>query len=160
MNKQKDEKWLDELISRTINTTKPQFDPDRWKQKYPEEFETLKSHAGQRTSIAQPSIWKNALQSRLIRFAAAAVIIIAIGLFIVHRGPDEQVKPTDVAKVAKSAAEMMTVGSLNTVYRQGGFDAVQRHLEMISEMKGSRQRQSITLSDILVELNGNGHERR
>ena len=38
MNKQKNEKRMDELISRTINTTKPQFDPEKWRQKYPDEF--------------------------------------------------------------------------------------------------------------------------
>ncbi|MHC4464143.1 MAG: hypothetical protein ACYS6W_15570 [Planctomycetota bacterium] len=45
MNEQKNDKWLDELISRTINTTKPQFDPEKWQQKYPDEFQTLLSRA-------------------------------------------------------------------------------------------------------------------
>ena len=77
MNKQRDDKWLDELISRTINTTKPQFNPDKWKQKYPHEFELLKSRAKKAPAIVQPSIWKILLQSRITRLAAAAVIIAA-----------------------------------------------------------------------------------
>lgn len=106
------------------------------------------------------SIWQSIIKSPITKLAAAAVIIIAIGLFLVHQGPSEPVETTKAAKVAKSPAEMMTLASLTFAYRQGGIEALQRHLEMISEMKGSRQRQSITLSDILVELNGNGHERK
>jgi len=41
MNKREKEKKLDELISRTINTEKPRFDAEKWKQKYPDEFQTL-----------------------------------------------------------------------------------------------------------------------
>ena len=45
MNEQRNEKRLEELISRTINTDKPQFDAEKWKQKYPDEFQTLLSRA-------------------------------------------------------------------------------------------------------------------
>jgi len=31
MNEQRNEKRIDELISRTINTEKPQFDVEKWK---------------------------------------------------------------------------------------------------------------------------------
>ncbi len=106
------------------------------------------------------SIWQSIIKRPITKLAAAAVIIIAIGIFVAYQGPDEQVKPTEVVKVAKSPAEMMTLASLTFAYRQGGIEALQRHLEMISEMKGSRQRQTITLCDILTELNGNGYDRR
>ena len=43
MNEQKNDKWLDELISRTINTEKPQFDAEKWKQKFPDEFQALQT---------------------------------------------------------------------------------------------------------------------
>ncbi len=45
MSRKKDEKWLDEIISRTINSGRPEFDAEKWKQKYPEEFQMLKSQA-------------------------------------------------------------------------------------------------------------------
>ena len=104
--------------------------------------------------------WQSIIKNPITKLAAAAVIIIAIGLFLVYQGPSEPVETTKAAKVAKSPAEMMTLASLTFAYRQGGIEAVQRHLEMISEMKGSRQRQTITLCDILTELNGNGYDRR
>ncbi len=54
MNKKRNEKWLDKLISRTINTTKPEFDVEKWKQKYPEELGILKSRAGQASARQHP----------------------------------------------------------------------------------------------------------
>ena len=82
MNEQNDEKWLDELISQTINTTKPEFDAEQWKQKYPEEWQLLKSRAEQGPSSIQPSLWKTLTHSRLTKLAAAAVLIIAVGLLM------------------------------------------------------------------------------
>ena len=53
MNEQRNEKKMDELISRTINTEKPQFDAEKWKQKYPDEYQALLSRAGKETSNAK-----------------------------------------------------------------------------------------------------------
>lgn len=152
MKKQEDEKWLDELISRAINEGEPQFDAEKWKQKYPEEFQLLKSRAGQ-ASTQQVSIWTAAFQSRITKFAAAAVIIIAVGLFLVHRGPDEQVKPTEVVKVAKSPAEMMTMASFTFAYRRGGIEAVEEICDKALEMLGPRP-EKITVKQLFAEFNG------
>ena len=85
MNEQKNEKWLDELISRTINTTKPEFDPEKWKQKYPDEYQTLLSRSAKRASVRQPNTWKLITESPITRFAAvvaaAAVIVASIICF-------------------------------------------------------------------------------
>jgi len=152
MKKEEDEKWLDELIARTINEGKPQFDAEKWKEKYPEEFQLLKSRAGQ-ASAHQVNIWRRVAQSKITKLAAAAVIIIAVGLFLVHRGPDEQVKPTEVAKAAKSPAEMMTAMSLNIAYRKGGIEAVDRQGEKVIKMLGPRPVE-ITVKELLAEYNG------
>lgn len=152
MKKEEGEKWLDELIARTINEGEPQFDAEKWKQKYPEEFQLLKSRAGQ-ASAHQVNIWRRTIQNRITKLAAAAVIIIAVGLFLVHRGPDEQIKPTEVAKVTKSPAEMMTMASLNIAYRQGGIEAVDRQGEKVIKMLGPRPAE-ITVTELLAEYNG------
>jgi hypothetical protein len=78
MKEEKNEKWLDEIISRAINTTKPQFDAEEWKQKYPEEFQLLKSRAT-RASTQQERIWTAVFQSKIPKLAAAAVLLIALG---------------------------------------------------------------------------------
>jgi len=167
MNEKRDEKWLDELISRSINTKKPQFDVEKWKQKYPEEFGILKSRAGQASPRQHPiltygvnyhtckRVGRTIFKSPITKLAAAAVIIIAVGLFLVHRGPDEQIKPTEVAKVTKSPAEMMTMASLTFAYRRGGIEAVEEICDKAFKMVGPRPA-SLSVRQLLEELNGNG----
>jgi hypothetical protein len=158
MKKEEDEKWLDELISRVINEGEPQFDAEKWKQKYPEEFQLLKSRAGQ-PSTQQVSIWIRTIQSRITKLAAAAVIIIAVGLFLVHRGPDEQVKPTEVTKVTKSPAEMMTLASFTFAYRRGGIEAVEEMCDKAFKMAGPRPAK-VSIQELLEEFNGQDLERK
>jgi len=167
MNKKRDEtrlgegggrgrsrKWLDELISRTINTTKPEFDPEKWKQKYPEEFQMLLSRARQ-ASPRQPNIWGIIFKSPITKLAAAAVIIVAIGLFIVHQRPSEQDDTTTVSKVTKSPVEMMTALSLERAFRRGGIEAVEKQCNEAFKPIGPRPR-SLSVEQILAEFNGDG----
>jgi len=147
----KDEKRLDEIISRIINTTKPQFDAEKWKQKYTEEFEVLKSQAGQDSQVYQPKIWR----SPTTKIAAAAVIMIAIGLLIVQRRPVEQIEPPEVVEVAKSPVEMMTAISLECAFRRGGIEAVEKQCKQAFEPGGLRHR-SLSVEQLLTEFNDNG----
>jgi len=153
VKERKDERWLDELIWRTINTTKPQFDPEQWQQKYPKEFEMLESRAQPRSTPSGESIWKSIVQNRFTKLAAAAVIIVAIGLFIAHQSPGEKVDTTKVPKVTKSPAEMLTVASLNMAYHRGGIKAVEQQCEKAVEKLGP-QPAKITVKELLEEFNG------
>ena len=78
MSTKKDLQWLDKLISRTINTEKPQFDGEEWKQKYRDEFQTLLSRAAKRSTSQQPSIWAIAFNRPITAFAAAAVLVMGL----------------------------------------------------------------------------------
>jgi len=154
MKRQKDEKWLDELISHTINTTKPQFDVEKWKQKYPDEFQMLLSRAAQRPltpSARQPNIWRTILKSPITKLAAAAVIIAGIGLYaiLVHQGPGEQAVP----KVVKSPTKMMTAMSLTMAYRRGGIEAVDEQCEKAIRMLGPRPLR-LTIGQLFKDTNG------
>ena len=153
MNERKNEKRLDELISRTINTEKPQFDAEKWKQKYPDEFQTLLSRAAKGDSARQSNILKVILKSPFAKLAAAAVIIVAIGFFIVHQRPSEQADTTIVSKATKSPAEMQAILSLSIAYRRGGIEAVDRQCQKAIEMLGPRPAE-ITIQQILTEFNG------
>jgi len=112
MNKREKEKRLDELISRTINTEKPQFDVEKWKQKYPDEFQALLSRTANGDSARRPNILKVIRKSPLTKLAAAAVIIVAIGFFIVHQRPSDQDDTTEtvreaISKLSASARELI-----------------------------------------------------
>jgi hypothetical protein len=134
MNKQRNEKRLDELISRTINTEKLQFDAEKWKQKYPDEFQSLLSRAAKGASARQPNILKIILKSPLTKIAAAAVIIVVISFFIAPQGPSEQADTT-VSKVTKSPAEMLTATSLIIAFRHGGIEAIEKQCDKALEMQ-------------------------
>lgn len=153
MKDQRNEEWLDEVISRTINTTEPQFDADSWEEKYSEEFEILKARAGQKPASAQPSIWTIVWRSRLAKLAAAAVIIMAIGLFIFHLAPDEQGGSPKISEVVKSPTEMLTVRSLTMAYRRGGLEEVERQCDEALKMLGPPP-ERITVKQLLAEFNG------
>ncbi len=153
MNKQNNEKRLDELISRTINTEKPQFDVEKWKQKYPDEYQALISQTAKGASSYQPNIWRIISRSPITRLsAAAAVIILAVSFFIAHHGPGEQADTT-VSKATKSPAEMQAILSLSIAYRRGGMEAVDSQCRKAIEMLGPRPAE-ITIQQILTEFNG------
>lgn len=153
MSDEKNEKWLDEQISRTINTGKPQFDAEKWKEKYAEEFQILKSRAGQTSRAHKANIWRTVIKSKIAKLAAAAVIVLAVGLFVARRIPDEQIENRTRPEVAKSPAEMMTAMSLNIAYRRGGMEEVEKQCDKAFEMLGPRPG-SITVQEMLAELNG------
>ena len=151
MSRKKDDKRLDQIISRTINSCKPEFDAGKWKQKYPEEFQMLQSLSGKQAYTRRPSIWTVISQSPITKIAAAAVIIVGIGVLavLVHQGPGEQPVP----KVVKSPTKMMTAMSLTMAYRRGGIDAVDEQCEKAIRMLGPRPLR-LTLGQLLTENNG------
>jgi hypothetical protein len=151
MNKQKNDKWLDELISRTINTTKPQFDSERWKQKYHKELQMLVSRA-EKTSTTKVRL-PNILKKPITKLAAAALIIVTISFLITHLGPSEKANTTDVTKVTKSPAELLTVASLNMAYRRGGIKAVEQQCEEAVDKLGPWPAK-ITVKELLAKPNG------
>ncbi len=70
--------------------------------------------------------------------AAAAVIIVAIGLFLIQRGPNDRVEPPKVPKVSKSPSGLTTVISLKMAYRQGGLQAVEKQCDRAVRILGAR----------------------
>ncbi len=153
MNKQRNEKRLDELISRTINTEKPRFDAEKWKQKYPDEFQSLLLRAAKGDSARQPNILKVILKSPLTKIAAAAVIIVAISFFTAHQDSSKQADTTTVSKVTKSPVEMMTALSLERAFRRGGIKAVENQCEQALKLLGPRTA-SLSSQELLSEFNG------
>ena len=102
----------------------------------------------------EPSARRIIIRNRITRLvAAAAVIVVLISLFIVHRGPDEQVDVVAVADSTKSPAELLTVASLNIAFRRGGIEAVERQFEQVIDQLGPRPA-TITLRELLGGFNG------
>ena len=101
----------------------------------------------------KPSPRRIIFRSRAARLAvaAAAVIGVAIGLFMANQGSREQ-RPQMVGAV-KSPAEMLTVMSLNIAYRRGGIEAVDEQSNKAFQMLGSKPAKA-SIQELLSELNG------
>jgi len=84
------------------------------------------------------TVWQSIIKSPITKLAAAAVIIIAIGLFLVHQGLSEQTRDHSTTEVAKAPAKMLTLGSTTMAYRRGGMDAVEKQIEKAFTMLGPR----------------------
>ena len=154
MNEQIDKKRIEELISRTINTQKPRFDAEKWKQKYSEEYKALLLRTAKGNANLQPAILKVILKSPPVQIAAAAVIIIAVSFLITHRLPDKQ-KLSKISEAKKSPTEMMTAISLERAFRSGGIEAVEEQCKQAFRQIAP-QRESSSIKQILAEFNGNG----
>jgi len=150
MNEQKDEKWLDELISGSIDTSEPKFDAEQWKQKYPGEFQALVERGARRPQAARFDVLSIVIRSRIAQVAAAAVFIIAVGLFIAHldhRGQQRE----QPEQLAKSPAEMVTSASLRTAYNRGGMEALEEQCDRAARMLGQGL---LSMKDVVEESNG------
>jgi len=158
MNNKKNEKWLDELISRTIDSGKVEFDAEKWKQKYPEEFQLLKSRTRGSVSFSRVSLFRVVLQSRITKLAAAAAIIVAICLFFTHHGPNGQIETRGIAQTTDSPAKLTTFGTLSFAYRQGGMEMVEQMCDKALQMAGQRPA-NISLQEFLEAINNGKSER-
>jgi hypothetical protein len=154
MNEQRNEHKMDELISRTINTEKPQFDAEEWRQKYPEEYQALLCRATQEDSSRHPTILKVILKSPLLKIAVAALIILGVSIFITQKEPGKQEQP-NIVKTAKSPIEMMTAISLERAFQRGGIEAVEEQCKQAFKPIAPRSG-SLPIECILAEFNING----
>ncbi|MBN1361672.1 MAG: hypothetical protein JW993_13835 [Sedimentisphaerales bacterium] len=91
---------------------------------------------------------------RLGYLALAAVVLVALvtAVLVSRRGSSGS---RDVAPPAApmSAAEMLTVGRLKAVYRQGGPDALEAHCEEAAEKVDGKPKE-VSIKDLIVELEG------
>lgn len=125
-------------------TTDPQMD----KRVMEDAFEAMQKGTGASTS-STAWMWP---QSRVIRLAAAAMILVAIGLLAIYFSQPKPV-PSGPVQVATSSADMMSVMSLNMAYRRGGIEAVDDLADMafaLPESKPSR----LSVRELLTESNG------
>ena len=94
------------------------------------------------------------LRRRVVRFAAAAGVVLAIGLLAIQLGPSQQEPPAKIRRsVAKSAADMLSAMSLNMAFRRGGIEEVDNVSGKAFEMLGSKPAK-VSLQELLTESNG------
>ena len=147
MDKEND-KWLDELISHTINTEKPEFDAEKWKQKFPDEFQALLSRATDKSvrSSKRPILLKRSA----LKFAAAAVIILTIGLFIILPGPEKKDYNIDSTDFSTSPTDMLTMKSLTIAFNKGGIEEIENQFQKALKIVGP-QSKNISIEELFED---------
>lgn len=103
-------------------------------------------------------VWKTVVKSRITKFAAAAVIIIAVSLFIIHLSPDKHGDSVKVVEARKSPAELTTFASLTFAYRQGGMEMVEQMCDKALKMAGQRPA-NVSMQEFFEEINNGKSER-
>jgi len=93
------------------------------------------------------------LRSRAAKLAAAAAILVAVGLLMVYQNPPAPQEPPRTVNVAKSPAEMLTGMSLSMAWRRGGIEAMDEQSKKAFDMLGAEPA-SASIQELLVELNG------
>ena len=152
MSTQSDNEKLDELIFRTINTEKPQFDAEIWKAKYPDEYQTLISRKDKPVSSRKPDIWKAIFEKPAAQVAIAAAAILVVGLLL-GRGRQNPVEPAGKSPpIVQSPAKIISMASMRMAYRQGGMDALDKQFGDTLDVLGSLS-SSVSVQELLEGSN-------
>lgn len=124
--------------------TGPQMDKHILDDSFAAMEQTIRNRSGRHKSNAARII----TLSRMIKpVAAAAVLVVSIGLLISRLGPGEQ------PQTPESPADMVTAMSLRMAYREGGMEALERQCDHAVKVLGTSSR-SMSLGDLLRNLNG------
>jgi len=148
MSTQKDGDKLDKLISKTIDTGKPQFDAEMWKQKYPDEYHTLISRREKAALSRQPKIWRIISGKRAVQLAAAATVIVVVGLLLSRDQQNPNVPAPKPPLIPQSPAKIVSMASMRMAYQRGGMDALDKQFRDTLDVLGPRL-SSVSIQDLL-----------
>ena len=103
-------------------------------------------------SARRSSVARFILRSRGVRYAAAVVILLALGLLALQPGPSESEQPP-VARTTRSPAERLSAMSLNMAYRRGGIEALDELSHEVFEALGPPPTR-VSARELRSETNG------
>lgn len=90
-------------------------------------------------------------RDHVMQTAIAAAVIVAVGLVVITHSP-RRTQPQPLPNPMVSAADMLTVGHLNTAYRRGGMNEVERQCEQAEVLMIRPER--ISANELIRELEG------
>ncbi len=138
-----------ENIEEFVKVRKPHVTTSRQmdKRTLNDSFAAMEQTIRAKSADHKPSAPRIIILSRMIKLAAAALIIVAISFYIARQGPSEQGRTTRVLEVAESPSEIMTMRSLTIAYRRGGIEGIENQCEKALKILGP-QPASISLVDL------------
>jgi len=85
MKNEKNNKWLDPLLSQHVHRELAKFDFQKWAREHPNEARLLRSgyaDSGRSAKTKPYEIWRFIMESKVTRYSAAAVIVLAVTLVL------------------------------------------------------------------------------
>lgn len=148
MSTERNNDKLDELIFGAINTEKPQFDIEKWKQKYPDEYQALISRRKKAASSRRPNIWKATFGKSITGLAAAAAVILVVGLLLSRDRQNPNVPAAKPPLIAQSPAKIISMASMRMAYQRGGMDALDKQFRETLDVFGALS-SSVSIQELL-----------
>ncbi len=138
-----------ENIEKFVRVRKPHVTTSRQmdKRTLDDSFAAMEQTIRAKSAGHKPSTARIIILSRMIKLAAAALVIVGISFFIAHQGPSEQGITTKFLEVAESPSEIMTMRSLTIAYRRGGIEGIENQCEKALKILGP-QPASLSLGDL------------
>ena len=109
-------------------------------------------------STGQQNLWELFTRAKVIRFAAAAMIIVTACFLFISQEPNEQKKAAKNAQTVHSPAELTTFASLSFAYRRGGMEMVEKVFDKALKQAGQRPA-NISMQEFVEEINNGKPER-
>ena len=121
-----------------------------------DELQKAQSESRQ-TAALRPNISRFLVNSRVVHTAVAAAIVIVLSLFwfAVNESDQQQRRQSDrlvAAAASKTPSELVSVVSLNIVFRDGDMKAVERQFEQAEKKVFPTLRESIVIDQLISEL--------
>jgi len=133
MNADRNNKKLDELISKTIGRDKPQFDFDKWKQNHEKEidiFELQEKSKKTTSATFEPNMWRIMLWNKAGYLAAAFLIIFSwAACFVLSRKVTDLKDELEQARLDIALARTDDSATIN-LYLREHQDIVARHVSL------------------------------
>ncbi len=145
-----------ENIEKFVRVRKPHVKTSRQmdKRTLDDSFTAMEQTIRAKSAGHKPSTARIIILSRMIKLAAAAaVIIVGIGLFLDRGRQSPNELPNEPRLLAQSSTKMMSMMSLRMAYRRGGLDALDQQLQDTLEVLGP-QSLSISMHELLEGVNG------
>jgi len=137
-----DNRWLDSLLEQHIRRQPDAFDFERWTRSHPDEARLLQrgyERAGRRTETRTLPVWRFIMESKVTRYSAAAVVVLALTLVLF--GPfgapgnggvvlaDVQQKVNGIETMIVRGTKTFTLpGEADAVFE---FDGIKGHFDLI-----------------------------
>jgi hypothetical protein len=97
--------------------------------------------------------WSSMICRPRTAVAAVAALILVVALVMVRRTPEEPVRPPHQVGETLSAADLLTVCSLNAACRRGGLPEMERQCERAARKLDLRP-ERVSVEQLTKEMNG------